>query len=154
RLAQKVTPQGTLTYTYDAAGNLASIRSSNANGTTVNYTYDMVNRLSQAQDNRLASGTTVYSYDNVGNLQGYKYPNGVQSNYTYNALNRLTNLTAAKSGTLASYAYTLGAAGNRTQVVEFGGRQVNCTYDNLYRLTAETITGGSVNGTIGYQYDF
>ena len=154
RLTQKATPEGTLSYTYDLAGNLTTIRSSNASGTTVNYTYDALNRLSQVQDNRLASGTTAYAYDNVGNLQGYTYPNSVQSAYTYNTLNRLTNLTVAKGTTLASYAYTLGPAGNRTQVLELGGRQVNYTYDALYRLTGETIAGGSVNGTIGYQYDF
>jgi RHS repeat-associated protein len=154
RLTQKATPEGTLSYTYDPAGNLSSIRSSNISGTTVNYGYDALNRLSQVQDNRLAFGTTPYAYDNVGNLQGYTYPNGVQSAYTYNTLNRLTNLTVAKGATLASYAYTLGQAGNRTQVLELGGRQVNYTYDALYRLTGETIAGGSVNGTIGYQYDF
>src|SRR5262249_8464510 len=59
RLTQKVTPQGTLTYMYDPGGNLASIRSSNTNGTSVNYSYDALNRLSQVQDNRLASGTTT-----------------------------------------------------------------------------------------------
>ena len=30
---------------------------------------------------------------------------------------------------------------------------MNYTYDALYRLSAETIAGGSVNGVIGYQYD-
>jgi len=30
---------------------------------------------------------------------------------------------------------------------------VSYTYDALYRLTSETIVGGSVNGAIGYQYD-
>ena len=154
RLTQKATPEGTLAYTYDAAGNLASIRSSNANGTSVNYAHDALNRLASVQDNRLASGTTTYSYDNVGNLQSYAYPNGVQTAYTYNTLNRLTNL-AINSGTtaLASYAYQLGLAGNRTQVSELGGRTVGYTYDSLYRLTGETISGATVNGAIGYQYD-
>ena len=101
----------------------------------------------------MASGTTTYAYDNAGNLQKYLYPNGAQTTYSYNTLNRLTNVTIAKGGTLASYAYQLGAAGNRTQVTELGGRQVNYTYDALYRLTGETIAGGSVNGAIGYQYD-
>jgi len=76
RLTQKVTPQGTLSYTYDAVGSLGSMRSSNTNGTSVDYTYDSLNRLGIAKDNRLAAGTTTYAYDNVGNLQGYLYPNG------------------------------------------------------------------------------
>src|SRR5439155_19905811 len=113
RLISKATLQGTLTYSYDLAGNLASIRSSNTSGTSVDYGYDALNRLATAKDNRLASGTTTYSYDNAGNLAGYLYPNGVQSNYTYNDLNRLTNLSVTKSATLASFVYTLGPAGNR-----------------------------------------
>jgi RHS repeat-associated protein len=153
RLLQKATPQGTLTYTYDAGGNLASIRSSNSGGVSVNYAYDVLNRVAMVTDNRLTSGTTTYSYDNAGNLQGYVYPNGVQSAFTYSALDRLTNLTLSHGSTLASYAYTLGPAGNRTSVAELGGRQVSYTYDALYRLTGETIAGGTVNGAIGYTYD-
>jgi len=38
RLSSKVTPEGTLSYTYDAAGNLASIASSNANGDEITHT--------------------------------------------------------------------------------------------------------------------
>jgi RHS repeat-associated protein len=151
RLTKKVTPEGTLTYTYDFAGNLKSIRSSNANGTSVDYAYDSDNRLSSLKDNRLTAGTTTYTYDNAGNLQSYLYPNGVQTTHTYNSLNRLTNLAIAHAGSpLASYAYQLGPSGNRTQVNELGGRQVNYTYDNLYRLKSETI---NTSGQIGYQYD-
>ncbi|MBI1790799.1 MAG: hypothetical protein HYR60_24995, partial [Acidobacteria bacterium] len=154
RLLNKSTPQGTLTYTYDLQGNLTSIRSSNAGGTSVDYAYDALNRLSRVTDNRLAPGVTTYTYDAVGNLAGYAYPNGAQSTYTYNNLNRLTNLATARSATpLATYAYTLGAAGNRTAVSELSGRQVNYVYDSLYRLTNETIAGGTVNGAIGYTYD-
>jgi RHS repeat-associated protein len=153
-LKSKATPQGTLSYTYDNAGNLLSLGSSNTNGVSVNYAYDALNRLFKVTDNRLTAGTTTYSYDLVGNLQNYLYPNGVQTAFQYNALNRLTNLTIAKGGALASYAYQLGAAGNRIQVTELGGRQVNYTYDSLYRLKTETIAGtASANGAIGYNYD-
>ena len=153
RLTLKMTPRGSLSYTYDAAGNLASIRSSNTGGTSVDYFYDPLTRLASARDNRLASGTTTYSYDNAGNLQGHLYPNGIQSTYQYDTLNRLTSLSVTKGTTLASYAYQLGPAGNRTQVTELGGRVVTYGYDNLYRLTQETIAGVAVSGTIGYQYD-
>ena len=49
----------------------------------------------------------------------------------------------------------LGAAGNRTGVTEANGRQIAWTYDALYRLTNETISGDThgQNGSIGYQYD-
>ena len=46
-------PAGTLTYTYDAAGNVATIRSSNTNGTSVDYTWDAANQLVSVTDNRV-----------------------------------------------------------------------------------------------------
>ena len=57
--------------------------------------------------------------------------------------------------TLASYAYTLGPSGNRTAVTELGGRTVNYTYDDLYRLTNESIVNDphGVNGAVSYGYD-
>jgi RHS repeat-associated protein len=154
RLTIKATPEGTLSYSYDFAGNLQTIRSSNTNGASVNYAYDALNRLSKVTDNRLTSGVTSYSYDNAGNLSGYLYPNSVQTGFAYDPLNRLRNVQVAQgTSTIASYAYTLGPAGNRTAVAELGGRSVSYTYDNLYRLTNEAISGGPVNGSIGYVYD-
>lgn len=50
RITSKVTPEGTLNYTYDAAGHVASISSSNANGASMSYTYDDLNRLSTVVD--------------------------------------------------------------------------------------------------------
>jgi RHS repeat-associated protein len=55
---------------------------------------------------------------------------------------------------IVSYTYTLGPSGNRLSVVELSGRTVNYGYDDLYRLTSETISGAaSQNGTIAYQFD-
>ncbi len=45
-LLTKATPEGTLNYTYHAAGDVASMSSSNANGVSVGYTYDSLTRLS------------------------------------------------------------------------------------------------------------
>ena len=154
RMTSKVTPQGTLNYTYDDAGNLLTVRSSNAEGVSLDYTYDELNRLATVKDNRIAGGTTTYTYDPNGNLASTNLPNGVQSTYTYNTLNRLTQVTATNGSTLASFAYTLGPAGNRLAVTEAGGRTVNYTYDSVYRLTSETISGDAVaNGAISYSHD-
>lgn len=53
---------------------------------------------------------------------------------------------------LASYAYTLGNAGNRKSVLELGGRNVAYGYDNDYRLTSAAITSDPAgnNGTVSY----
>src|SRR5262249_4673434 len=147
RLISKATPQGTLTYSYDLAGNLLSAQSSNSNGVNIAYSYDKLDRLSTATNNAPVSGTrpgtvtTNYSYDPVGNLSGYLYPNGVQASYSYNSLNSLTSVTLSNGVTnLANYTYTLGPAGNRTSVAELSGRIVNYGYDDTYRLTSETIS--------------
>lgn len=67
----------------------------------------------------------------------------------HNSLNRLTTTVNTLASQLASYSYTLGPAGNRTAVAELGGRAVNYAYDNLYRLTSESISNDphGVNGT-------
>jgi RHS repeat-associated protein len=153
RLITKATPQGTLNYTYDAAGNIASMSSSNANGVSVAYTYDDLNRLNTVADNRLPVGqnTTTYSYGPTSNMATATYPNGLQATFTYDDLNRITALNATK----ASYNYTLSPTGNRQSAVESSGRKLNWSYDSLYRLTNETISldPHSKNGSVGYGLD-
>ena len=80
-----------MSYTYDAAGNLATMASSNTNGVSVAYTWDDLNRLSTVVDNRLPAGqnTTRYMYDPASNLATVTYPNGLSSTFVYDDLNRL-----------------------------------------------------------------
>jgi len=155
RLVEKATPQGTLAYGYDAQGNLTNIvimdQASSVQG-QVSYSYDPLNRLHTVLDPRI--GLTVYNYDNVGNLQSFIYPNGVSHAYQYDELNRLTNMSVAHLATpIAGYAYALNPSGHRTQVRELGGRTAIYGYDNLYRLTQETISGTLIAGQIAYSYD-
>jgi RHS repeat-associated protein len=153
-----------LSYGYDANGNVTNIVSSNPNGSDVSYEYDALNRLSAVNDAKV--GRTAYSYDDVGNLQGYTYPNGVHSAYEYDSLNRLTNLASTKLLTpIAQYAYTVGASGNRLTAAEtFSGSAMNShpstinriyAYDDIYRLTSESIGGTSYTSstTLNYSYD-
>jgi RHS repeat-associated protein len=152
QLTAKATPEGTLSYTYDAAGNVTSVTSSNANGVWVSYTYDDLGRLSTVVDNRLQGNqTTTYTYDPVSNLATATYPNGLQATFTYDPLNRLTALSTPVS----SYSYQLGPVGNRTNVTEGSGRTVNWNYDGVYRLTKESISSdpANVNGGVSYSLD-
>ncbi len=139
-----------MNYTYDAAGNVESIASSNTNGASMSYTYDDVGRLSTVVDNRLG-GTTTYTYDAASNLATAAYPNGLQSTFTYDELNRLTALNSAAAG----YSYQLGPIGNRTQATESTGRTLNWSYDGIYRLTNEAISNDPehVNGSVAYGLD-
>jgi RHS repeat-associated protein len=161
RVTSRQTPFGTLSYAYDAGGDVLAIASSNANGASLTYTYDQLNRLSTVTDNRLlsqgaTSGVKTYNYDAVGNLLNFVYPNGVTSANSYDTLNRLTQMGSSKnSSSISNYAYTLGVAGNRLTVAELSGRSVAYGYDSLYRLTSEAVTSDphNNNGTISYTYD-
>jgi RHS repeat-associated protein len=78
----------------------------------------------------------------------------VATTLQYDGLNRLTSLgTQSPLGAIASYVYSLGAAGNRTGVTELSGRTVSYGYDNLYRLTSETIANAAMSGVVSYTYD-
>lgn len=154
RLLRKQTPQGTLTYTYDAAGNVASARSSHANGFSVAYDYDELDRLESVTDGGPAGGTTLYTRDAKGNTLGVTLPNGVQTAFTYDTLDRTTAVAYSRGATLASYTQTLDPTGRRLSVAEHNGRTAAWSYDPLYRLTGETVTGDPVaHGSASYTYD-
>ena len=52
---------------------------------------------------------------------------------------------------MVKYVYTLGASGERLKVEELD-RTVEYSYDELYRLTSETITKGKTKTTYTYAY--
>ncbi len=116
-----------------------------------------LNRLTSSYDNSLTAGLGIitYTYDPDNDLQTTTLPNGVVTTSTYNTLDRLTRLTTVKGATtLADDNYApLRPEGNRSQVVELGGRTVTYGYDNAYRLTGETITSATPSGALGYGYD-
>jgi len=156
RVTSKATPQGTLTYTLDLRGNVTSTASSNTNGVSVSYGYDTLNRLSGVTDNRLSNQTT-YAYDNVNNLASFTYPNGVTHAFSLDIYDRPTVLTVTKGASvLASYAQTFSDSGQKLNVVESGGRSEYYSYDPIYRLLAETISGDPIaanNGALNYALD-
>lgn len=153
-LVSKQTPEGTLNYGYDTAGNLANTRTNHVGGASMDYSFDTLNRLSAALDNNV-NGSTNYAYDDVGNLQSFVYPNGTSHAFAYDALNRLTNLMGKAGGntTIANYHYTLGASGNRIGLSELSGRAAAYAYDDIYRLIGETISGVAQSAAISYVYD-
>lgn len=156
RLMTKTTPEGTLNYTYDGFGNMQTVQSSTTGGTSLTYNYDTLNRLTNVID-RFTNSTT-YDFDAVGNLRTVALPNKITNAYSFDALNRLTNLTATSAGGIvASFAYKLAPAGNRTNLTETynGVSRTNAwNYDTLYRLLGETITASAApTGQITNNYD-
>jgi YD repeat-containing protein len=146
RLTSKVTPaQGTLSYTYDAAGNVASIKSSNANGVWASYTYDDMGRLGTVVDNRLqGQQTTTYSYDQASNPATAAYPNNSisdPSTFTYDTLNRLTALASPVS----SDNYTLGATASYCRRARFSKRRSLREHQSLTRRSNQSFSQRSMN---------
>ena len=145
-------PAVALYYQYDANGAVTNLASSTVNGATNVYSYDILGRLTNVLGGGMLAAS--YGYDAVGNLQTMRYANGVTNLYQYDRLNRLTNeVWKVTSTSVASFAYALGATGNRTNLTDnFNGttRSYAWTYDPLYRLTNENI---SVLGNVGYGYD-
>jgi RHS repeat-associated protein len=152
RLTSKATPEGTLRYTYDAAGNLASIASSNANGASMSFAYDGQNRLQTVVDSHL--GTTTYTYDGASNVATVTYPNSVAGTYMYDKLNRVTGL--GYSNQSSSYVYGRDNAGRLTSASEPNGRAMTWSFDGINRLTGEIISSdpnSQNNGSVGYDLD-
>ena len=121
RLIAKTTPRGVLSYSYDATGNVLSIRSSNVEGAEVDYAYDALNRLAGVTDGHLPAGNnvTAYDYDANGNLSRRTYPNGVISTHTHDSLDRATRISITSAGTtLTDYAHAFDRVGNRVSVAE------------------------------------
>jgi RHS repeat-associated protein len=149
RLLSKSTPEGSLAYTYDTAGNRLSVRSDS--GTyNVSYGYDALNRLASVTDNAPGGGKTTYGYDAASRLSSYTYPNAATTTFGYDVVNRVKTVNI---GSLASYTYDFYATSNRKSVTERGGRTASWSYDHLWRLTNESIAGAAVAGSLGYAYD-
>lgn len=157
RLARKDTPAGRLDYRYYANGLLRDVVSSNPGGVNLGYRYDDLNRLTAVDDasSGLPTRTTSYGYNPNGSLATVTQPNAVLHSYSYDSLNRLRTLgVAGATEAVHSYTYKLKRSGQRQQVVE-GPKTTTYTYDELSRLTAETIAGGPIagNGSVSYGLD-
>jgi fibro-slime domain-containing protein/RHS repeat-associated protein len=160
QLIRITTPEGTIRYAYDpATGQKTRMWTAR---TDIRYAYDALGRLETVtaiELNDAVLGTplvTSYTYDVVGNVLTTAQPNGTVETRTYDDLGRLDTIVHrdASNAVLASFDYTVDAAGHRVAVDELGGRRVEYTYDALDRLTRERIlAGGSEERVFTYTYD-
>lgn len=133
----------TTAYTYDAAGNMASVVHRNAASTVLesfSYTYDSRNRITSQTSQ---AGTTNYAYDLTGQLAGVTLPGGRAITYSYdgNGNRKVVTDSLLGNSTYASNsvdAYT--SAGNES-----------FTYDAAGRVLTRTV--GGVTTTYGYDFD-
>ena len=87
-LTDEQTPQGEVTYAYDAASRRTSMTV--VGQSAVSYTYDNANRLTQITQ---GSSTVGFSYDNANRRTSLTLPNGIVLAYTYDADSRVTAMT-------------------------------------------------------------
>jgi len=105
RLTAETTPQGTVSYTYDAASRRATMTI--AGQAAVTYSYDDANRLTSVTQ---GSATVSVTYDNADRRSTLTFPTAIVATYGYDNANRLTSLTyALGQTTLGDLTYTYDA---------------------------------------------
>ena len=150
-------------YSWDSNGNRTQVSSS---GQSIKASYNALNQLESLTSPD--GGVTQFAYDGAGNRVQVTRADASTSNYQYNEANQLTAVLHKKADNseIASFVYSLDAAGKREKVVErlvgVGSpattveRTVSYQYDNAGKLLSEAIAQTaptSFNSTISYQYD-
>jgi YD repeat-containing protein len=108
--------------------------------------------------------THQFTWTPSGVLGSVQSANGLKHHYTRDTQQRVTGLsiTDSANNVIETFGHSYNAAGRRTTSVEGSGRSLTYAYNNLHRLTGETIStvgvppsGGlpTTPGTLGYQYD-
>jgi RHS repeat-associated protein len=117
RLMDEQTPQGEVSYSYDAAGRRSTMQV--LGQSQVAYTWDSANRLSGITQGASSVG---FGYDNAGRRTTLTLPNGVIISYGYDANSRITQLSygtgGAGSSDVGTLTYTYDANG---RVISKGG---------------------------------
>ncbi len=135
KLGGWVTPDGEITFTYDAAGRLW--KETQPNGQTTEYTYDAAGRVTQTKD--LTTGKTVSKTYNVGG----------QVLSETDALGRTTSFTYDRNGKVATTTNALGQtysyvyAGSSTTIIDPLGRKTTSTNNDYYLPTSTTYHNGA-----------
>ena len=142
-------PVKTVTFIYDAAGNLTGYD----DGTTsAVYSYDDLNRkIGETVNYGPFALTNSYTYYNNGLKETFTGPDGVTYSYTYDAANQLTGVEIPGQGTITYSSYTW----NRPdEVVLPGGSRRQYVYDPLMRVTSITVRDPGQNVVMGYHYSY
>lgn len=133
RLVRTTDPLGHVTVsTYDAVGNLASVR--DANGHVTSYTHDGAGRTLTVTAPEL--GVTSYAYDEAGNLLTRRDANGHTTSYRYDDAGHLVAETSPDpdgSGPRApaTTSYTYDANGNRRTLTDANGNATAAAGDGI-----------------------
>jgi RHS repeat-associated protein len=135
----------TITYVYDANGNLTSMTD---NTGTTSFAYDALNQVSKKT---LPNGSTItYTYDPAGNLSSIADAGGMVT-YAYNAVNLATTVTEP-NGAKTTFAYD--ANYNRTSTAYPNGVTLTMTYDASGRLASIVAKNGAGSTLTSFAYSY
>ena len=142
-------PAKSVSFTYDANGNLLTYNDGITSGT---YTYDANNRkLTDAVNYGAFTLSSSYTYYKNGQKKSFTGADGTVIKYTYDAANQLQTLNIAGEGTLvyANYKWTAP-----TKIILPGGGSKNYTYDALLRPTLIHMKDPAQNTLMRYAYAY
>ena len=117
KVASETTPQGSVSYTYDAIGRRTGMTVTGQNA--VSYGYDAGGRLNGIDT--VINGSSAHfgiAFDNLGRRSSITFPNGVTTSYGYDNGSHLLNLQHKDpaSQVLESLTYVYDQTGDRTSM--------------------------------------
>ena len=147
RITGYTSPEGSVSYTYDANSNVVTVNDSHG---TITRTYDALNRVTSYTD---TYGKVIrYEYDAVGNLTKIIYPDNTAVTYVYDSNHNLVSVSDW-ANRVTTYTYDVN---NRVVgVTKPDGSVTTTVYDNKQRVTStvERTAGGVVIAGFEYTYD-
>jgi RHS repeat-associated protein len=156
-LTAKNPESGTISYLYDADGNLSQKTSPLANQTgsatqTVSYCYDALHRVTGkgygAQSCPLATPVVSYVYDfganAIGKLSSLTDQAGTAS-YSYDSLGRLTAETRVISGVSKSMSYSYNLDSSLKTLTNPSGAVITYTPDSAGRILSAVDSGSGIS---------
>jgi RHS repeat-associated protein len=131
----------TVTYDYDAAGRLESIRDELHADANTKYTYDPAGRIATIEQ-KLSGGwiETIHQYDIHGNRTSISDPEGNVTQYSYDDFGETLTEQSPVTG-LTRRAYD--AAGNLTSTTDANSITTTRKYDALNRVVAQRSSASS-----------
>ena len=132
-----------MTYTYDALGNLTTV--TDPNGNTMTFRYNGAGELTEKTD--IHGCTTRYTYNSLGQVETITDPDGNTTTHEYAPGGRHIRTTYPGG---SSITYTYDAGGRVKTRQHSSGYTLTYTYDSLGRITEVT---SSKNQKKTYAYD-
>lgn len=152
RVVKKTSPEGVVTYDWDAVGNLTRVV--NYNGSAIEMSYDSAYRVTQVVQTLPGgfSATIGYAYDGNGNRTRMTTPWGAFS-YAYDALNRLTSITNPQ---MKTFTFAYDALGRRTKLTYPNGTEATYAWDaagQLKQILHRKTSNNTAVAMANYTYD-